>query len=160
MGKKGGPKTSWGKRVSSLNSSRHYFRRAGIRPCSQSCPFWNNCEERLIGHPCAIEAREFANFVDRLSTAFDLAGDVAGLAHVQVLAGQMLRIRRANQYLASLENGGWGDKTKEYILKELRNLEVAFIQGLAQLRKHKAASAQTQVMELRILDPIEEPDGN
>jgi len=73
---------------------------------------------------------------------------------------QRLRIHRGNIYLASLEHGGWADKSKEYLLKELRNLEVAFTQGLAQLRKHKAASAQAQVMELRILDPVEDPDGD
>lgn len=158
MSKKGGPVTKRGKRIASLNAARHCFRQAGIRPCAQGCPLWNTCEERAIGEPCPIEAKEFAGFVARLTETFDLAGDVAGQAHAEVLALQMVRIRRGNLYLSTLEHGGWADKSKEYLLKELRNLEVAFTQGLTQLRKHKAARASTQVWELRALDPVEEGD--
>jgi len=119
---------------------------------------WDVCEERAIGEPCPVEAREFAEFVGRLVDAFDLAGDVAGQAHAEVLAMQRVRIHRGNIYLASLENGGWSDKTKEYILKELRNLEVAFTQGLGQLKSSRRLHRRVD-LELRVLDPpIEERD--
>jgi len=160
MSKKGGPVTERGKRIASLNAARHCFRQVGIRPCAQGCPLWNTCEERAIGEPCPVEAKEFAGFVARLTETFGLVDDVAGQAHAEVLALQMVRIRRGNLYLSTLEHGGWADKSKEYLLKELRNLEVAFTQGLAQLRKHRAASTSAQVMELRILDPVEDPDGD
>jgi len=156
MSKKGGPRTSEGKKRSSANSGKHYFRLLGIKRCYSKCPAADVCPHHAPGETCQVELEEFRALVAQLVEAYGLA-DAAGKALAEVCALQKLRIMRGNTVLGLNGEEAWTDPKREYILRELRNLEAAFATNLAQLRKHKAASAQTQVMELRILD---EPDGN
>jgi len=162
MSKKGGPVTARGKRIASRNSAKHLWRLQGIRPCTRSCPIYEECEERVeIGEPCPVEQAEFAAFVSRLAETFDLlAGDTAGEAACEVLGVQWLRIKRANAYLATLDHGGWSAKDKAYVLDEVRKLENNFLQGLGMLKNQHRTRRRVD-LELRVLDPpIGESDDN
>lgn len=101
-----GPKTPEGKRSSSLNGSRHFFRRDGIRPCYRKCPMLQDCQVRPeIGEPCPIEAEEFERFVGRLLSRVRNPEDPILRALAENLGTQWVRRQRALEYLAGRPEG-------------------------------------------------------
>lgn len=157
MSKKGGPRTSEGKKRSSTNSGKHYFRLVGIKRCYSKCPAADVCPHHAPGETCQVELEEFRALVAQLVEAYGLA-DAAGKALAEVCALQKLRIMRGNTVLGLNGEEAWSDPKREYILRELRNLETAFATNLAQLRKHATARNATDLVELRILEPEESND--
>lgn len=103
---KPGPKTPEGKKKVALNGARHLFRRNGIRPCFQKCPFFEECPVRPeVGELCPIEAEEFERFVDRLLSCVRNPEDPILRALAENLAMQWIRRQRALEYLAGRPEG-------------------------------------------------------
>jgi len=95
-----GPKTPEGKRRVALNGARHLFRRKGIRPCFQKCPFFEECPVRPeIGDSCPVEAEEFKKFADALLDSVPNPKDPVLRALAEHLAALWIRRRRALEYL-------------------------------------------------------------
>ena len=147
---KGGPRTPEGKKRSSTNSGKHYFRLLGLKRCYSKCPAADVCPHYAPGETCQVELEEFRALVAQLSEAYGL-NDAAGKALAEVCALQKLRIMRGNTVLGLTGEGAWVDPRREYILRELRNLEAAFATNLAQLRK-MAREKGASTVELAFLE--------
>lgn len=97
---KGGPRTPEGKRKVALNGARHLFRRNGIRPCFQKCPFFEECPVRPeIGDPCPLEAEEYEEIVGSLLDFANGHQNPVLRALAEHLGALWIRRRRALEYL-------------------------------------------------------------